>query len=57
VLQEAGVPCEYHLYGNGGHGLACANEHYAKNDAEISEKIATWVPMATTWMNEIVEGR
>ena len=57
ALQEAGVPCEYHLYGNGGHGLACANEHYAKSDAEISERIATWVPMASTWMHEIAEAR
>lgn len=53
ALQEAGVFCEYHLFSNGGHGLGCANAHYAKSEAEINQKIGRWLPMAETWINEI----
>ncbi|MDO4538863.1 MAG: alpha/beta hydrolase, partial [Coriobacteriales bacterium] len=52
ALQEQGIPCEYHLYGSGGHGLACANEQYAKCPSDVSPKVATWIPMAVTWMKE-----
>ena len=55
TLQENGIECEYHLFGHGGHGLACANRYYAKNKQEIDAGIAMWLPLADNWMNRIME--
>ena len=55
TLQENRIDCEYHLFNHGGHGLACANRYYAKNNQEIDPEIALWLPMAENWMNRIME--
>lgn len=49
-LQKAGVPCEYHLFSKGPHGMACANRYYAKADTEIDHEIAQWVLLALNWL-------
>ena len=56
-LQEKHVPCEYHLFSDGPHGLACANRHYAKNEDEINDKVALWLPLALNWVEIIMEGK
>lgn len=53
-MQKSNVPCEYHLFTKGPHGLACCNEHYAKNDGQIDSDIELWLPLAFNWMKYIM---
>ncbi|MBR4162413.1 MAG: alpha/beta hydrolase [Solobacterium sp.] len=55
TLHKNNVPCEYHLFGHGPHGLACANRYYAKNKQEIDEEIALWLPLAENWLKRMME--
>lgn len=50
ALQKKKIPCEYHLFGHGPHGLACANSYYAKNSQEIDGDIVMWLPLAENWL-------
>lgn len=50
ALQSKQVPCEYHLFSHGPHGLCMADEVYAKNDKEIDADIAMWFPLAIHWL-------
>lgn len=52
-LQESGVPCEYHLFLSGKHGLACANKYYAKNESDVNTTIGLWLPLAFNWLEKI----
>ena len=49
-MQELKIPCEYHLFQKGPHGLAASNRHYAKNNEEIDNEIALWIPLALNWL-------
>lgn len=49
-MQEKGIPCEYHLFDHGGHGIALANRTYARTPRENDPGIARWVQMADEWM-------
>lgn len=51
-LQEHEIPCEYHLFYKGPHGLACANRFYAKISSEIDDDIAMWLPLAFNWLRQ-----
>lgn len=53
ALQEMGIDCEYHLFDYGGHGLALANEVYARNDSENQPEIAEWTSLADKWMKRL----
>lgn len=53
ALQRHGVPCEYHLFLNGPHGLCMAGGPYAKNEAERDTDIAQWFPLACNWLKHI----
>ncbi len=55
TLKQNEIDCEYHLFGHGPHGLACANRHYAKNKTEIDEEIAMWLPLAENWLKARME--
>lgn len=59
AYKRAGVPFEFHLYEHGPHGLALATRHTAAYqgiipeagyDAYIDPVVATWYPMALTWL-------
>lgn len=52
-LQDFGLPCEYHLFGQGRHGLACGNKQYANKTDDINSYISMWLPLAFNWMGEI----
>lgn len=52
-LQSNEVPCEYHLFSDGEHGLACANKQYAKSQTEIDDTIAMWLPLAFAWLEKM----
>lgn len=50
ALQRHGVPCEYHLFMNGPHGLCMADDPYAKNEAERDTDAAQWFPLVCNWL-------
>lgn len=51
ALGKAGVPMEYHLYPQGGHGLSLANEQTANEEGKGVEKVCqSWVPLLRSWM-------
>lgn len=54
-LQQLGVPCDYHLFKMGRHGLACANKQYAKEASDINSTVSMWLPLVLNWMGDIIE--
>ena len=53
ALGKAGVPMEYHLYPQGGHGLSLANEQTANEEGKGVEKVCqSWVSLLRSWMLE-----
>lgn len=53
ALGKAGVPMEYHLYPQGGHGLSLANKQTANEEGKGVEKVCqSWVPLLRSWMLE-----
>mgnify|MGYP003272051736 FL=1 len=53
ALGKAGIPMEYHLYPQGGHGLSLANEQTANEEGKGVEKVCqSWVPLLRSWMLE-----
>ncbi len=48
------IPCEYHMFGEGSHGLALADESTRQNENDISDVVAKWVPLAEKWVRKIV---
>lgn len=52
-LQDFGLPCEYHLFRQGRHGLACGNKQYANKTDDINSYISMWLPLAFNWMGGI----
>ena len=53
ALQEKDIPVELHLYPEGMHGLALANELTAVNDQWIVPSCQDWVEKAQKWMKNI----
>lgn len=49
-LKQYDVPCEFHLFMDGQHGLACSNEMYAKSKKDVNENVAMWLPLAFNWL-------
>ena len=49
---EVGVPCELHLFEDGPHGLALADESTAAVPADVDSHVAQWVPMALAWLDK-----
>lgn len=52
-LQMHHVPCEYHLFLNGPHGLCMAGGPYAKDESEADGDIAMWFPLACNWLKNM----
>ncbi len=48
------IPCEYHMFGDGPHGLALADESTKQNENDINDVVAKWVPLAEKWVRKIV---
>ncbi len=53
ALSEAKVPFEVHIYPDGLHGLALANEVTASNDNMLREDFAAWTELADAWMKKV----
>ena len=52
ALEEAGVPCETHIFENGQHGLSTADQAAAQAKEQIRPDVAVWVKLAETWLHK-----
>jgi len=53
AYREKGVPCELHLYEQGGHGLSLANEETAPpsmQNSHILQSVQPWVEASAVWL-------
>ena len=48
ALIKAGVPCELHIFPNGGHGLSLSNDQVCEDGGD--ESFAQWVSLAMHWL-------
>lgn len=53
-LQQHHVPCEFHLFETGRHGLALANETHAVNSDDVKEGYRDWSHLADIWIQNRV---
>ena len=53
ALKDKNILVELHLYSEGPHGLALANEFTAVNETQIVPSCQTWVELAHLWMTKI----
>ncbi len=51
ALLDAGVPCELHIFPNGGHGLSLATPQVCMNGGDKS--FAQWVGLSTSWLERL----
>ena len=47
-------PCEYHMFGEGPHGLALADGATKQSENDVNDIVAQWVPLAEKWIRKIV---
>ena len=50
ALEEAGVPCETHIFENGDHGLSTADQSSAQAKEQIRADVSVWMNLAETWL-------
>lgn len=53
ALQAHHVPCEYHMFISGPHGLSLADETVAVNDGFINPEVARWFGLCRAWLRKI----
>lgn len=53
ALIEKGVPCELHIFPNGGHGLADGTA--LTNQGGGDKSFAQWIPLSISWLNRVFE--
>lgn len=49
-LLLAGVPCEFHLFQEGMHGMSLADETSASKPQQENVRAAEWVPLVRSWL-------
>lgn len=55
AMRRADIPVEYHLYPEGGHGLALANRLTETSDGRhIQEECSEWVELAHDWIERLI---
>lgn len=50
ALMEHDIPYELHIFENGGHGLALANDVTANYPHDVNVAAAAWMPRAIAWL-------
>ncbi len=54
ALKQAEVPCEFHLYPHGMHGLSLATEQTAmENGLCLQPECASWIDLVKTWIKTL----
>ncbi|NLI94318.1 MAG: alpha/beta hydrolase [Erysipelotrichaceae bacterium] len=46
------IPVEFHLYGQGPHGLSLANEATKEVEGQVVPRVATWLPTLLSWIKQ-----
>lgn len=55
---ELNIPCEYHLFQEGAHGLSLANEVTANGGQQKeTPQAAKWFELAADWLKTVLEGK
>ncbi|MBQ9064806.1 MAG: alpha/beta hydrolase [Blautia sp.] len=52
AMEEAGIPCETHIFENGDHGLSLADQSCAEAKEQINPDVAEWINLAETWLKK-----
>lgn len=52
ALANAGVPFELHVFEEGDHGLALADQSTAASPAQINDDAAKWIPLCQEWLKK-----
>lgn len=56
AMKEAGIPTEFHMYPEGGHGIGLANKLTETSyECEVIPACQTWLGMAHTWLDNICD--
>ena len=57
ALWEHRVPCEFHMFGDGHHGLSLADETVADSADMVNPEVARWFGLAKAWLkhNGLIE--
>lgn len=53
ALYEKDIPCEYHMFAAGPHGLSLADDTVAVSDAYNCPKVAKWFELCAGWLKGI----
>ena len=51
TLMKAGVPCEFHLFQCGQHGMALADKTTSATPGDVNPAASNWVALAQTWLD------
>lgn len=54
ALQKLGCPVEYHLFHQGPHGMALADQQTARIAAHIDPHVAHWQALVQEWLHEVL---
>ncbi|NLX10609.1 MAG: alpha/beta hydrolase [Chloroflexi bacterium] len=54
ALLQHGIPCEYHLFNAGEHGLSTADS-LSCYGWDYPRRVHAWVPMARAWLNDLFQ--
>lgn len=52
ALADRKIPFELHIFEDGAHGLALAEQASAEARSQIRQDVARWVPMAAAWLEK-----
>ena len=50
ALRKHHIPCEFHLFEKGGHGLSLCNELTSVYDGQLVPEDTVWIDLAVTWV-------
>lgn len=53
ALKKAGVPLELHVFAEGRHGLALADERTASEPGQINPAVQAWTSLVQTWLKDL----
>lgn len=54
-MAKKNVPYEFHVFGEGNHGLALADRATLNQPEDVNEVVAQWLPLVETWLEKIVK--
>lgn len=52
AMWNHGVPCEFHMFADGRHGLSLADDTVCCNKSMINPEVAAWFELSVTWLKK-----